>query len=292
MAEHESAPILSRYPEIDFKHLEVTPPAVLYIDRDDRLYVRSWSAFALLQPTLGIRIRGEILQPDGRIRPWEYRHVPLSGGVPSLEVFTLSEGFLLSCSVQSEYANSSRGGLLVDVGILRGRGVAGQEMKLLIGGYPEINRVLSYPPTFYEASGSGVGSIGIQITSDPGAGAEISHTIPINEMWRVSTFRAVLVTDATVINRFPRLAITRAGVVSFLSQPHDAQAASTTRTYQWVLGGHFAAAPANNEYAGVLPEGYLGGGDVMSTSTVNLQAGDNWTFAIRLIEVWMRQQLT
>ena len=288
MAENESSPITSRGPQILFTEAGVKPPSMLYIDRDDRLYVRSWNS---ITTGMTIVIRGDLLHPDGRIRPFEFRHTPLTSGLPSLEVFTLAEGFLIGLSVRGEGAAVPRGATLVDVGVLRGRAVAGQEQKVLIGGYVEFNRPLSYPPTYYEPSGSGTGAQTPLGTADPPAGSEISHTIPVNEQWRMTTFRAALVTDATVANRFPRLRIFRSGTEVWRSRTHDAQTASQAVVYNFVLGGFFEATVQNGEHSNVLPDGRLQGNDTIQTTTVGLQAGDNWTLGVAWLEVWMRQQV-
>lgn len=288
MAETENAPITSRGPLIDFGSEGVKPPSMLYIDRDDRLYIRSWNS---ITTGMTIVVRGDLLHPDGRIRPFEFRHTPLTSGLPSLQIETLAEGFLIGLSVRGDGVAVPRGATLVDVGILRGRGVTGQEQKTLIGGYVEFNRVLSYPPTYYEPSGSGTGAQTPLATADPAAGAEVSHTVPVNEQWRMTTFRVALVCDGTAANRFPRLRIFRSGIEVWRSRSHDAQTAGQTAVYNFVLGGFFEATVQNGEHSNILPDGRLQGNDTIQTTTTGLQAGDNYTAGVAWLEVWMRQQV-
>jgi len=285
MAEPKPSEITSRPPLVDFTRKDAAPPAPLYIDRDDRLYVSSWS-FITTQIYI---IRGDLLHADGIIRPFEYRHTPDVNGAQTFQVFTLAEGFLLSASVQPSSATTQHGLSFVELGILRGRGALGQQQKALLAGYVEGNRALSYPQARFEHFGEGRGNLRLFQTANPAAGAEMTVTVDPNQIWVVNALRLTLVTSATVIDRQPTLSYVQGGVLVWRSRAHDPQTASTTRVYNWARNGVYVQASILDEFQGILPEIPLITGNIISTVTSGLQVGDDFSIGNLSLEQWMRQ---
>jgi hypothetical protein len=286
MPEPKPSEITSRPPLVDFSRESVKPPSSLYIDRDDRLYIRSIS---LLNGSKTYTIRGDMLYPDGVIRPFELVFIHAVQETPQFQVFQLAEGFLLKLSVTATAATIHYGSEFVEVGILRGRPVEGQKQYALISGYVEIGRSLSYPVTHYEPSGDRHGSLAVFASADPAAGVQPTQTVPANELWIVATVKAAYTTDATVANRFPRLEFVRSGNTIWRSPEHDPQVASTTLSYTWTKGGIYRQAPINSQNANILPDTLLIGGDIIRTAVTAGAAGDDWTALVGSMEGWARQ---
>lgn len=121
------------------------------------------------------------------------------------------------------------------------------------------------------------GTLKIVTGSDPGAGAESTVTVPAGKAWEVLSYKITLVTDATVANRRNRLilddgATEFARFFSLLVQP-----ASLTWTHTFAkhgaMNGGAADALAN---INPFPDVILGPGYRIITSTVAIQAGDNY----------------
>lgn len=122
-------------------------------------------------------------------------------------------------------------------------------------------------------------------TADPGAGAEISHTVPAGVSWRLIGVLASLVTSAVVANRLARLVIND-GTDDVLSFPAPAvHAASLTNQYQWAPVG-VGASVTTAQLAPIPGEIILRAGDVIKTSTALIDAGDNWGVARIVVMEW------
>lgn len=111
---------------------------------------------------------------------------------------------------------------------------------------------------------------------DPAAGAEVSITVPGRAVWRVLAFRAVLVTDATVTNRQVSLLVDNSETVFWQVAAGAVQTASLTVRYSAAPGIAGDAQVAGGVVVLPLPPLTLLPGWRIRTSTVALQAGDDW----------------
>lgn len=125
---------------------------------------------------------------------------------------------------------------------------------------------------------------------DPGAGADVSVTVPGGVLWQLYTVLLMLVTDATVANRTATLVIDDGTTEFFRADPIQSMAASTTRRFQWSAGGDTRNAVNNSmEMALPSPPLVLRPGCRIRTATGSFQAGDNYAApAFYVIETVMR----
>jgi len=149
--------------------------------------------------------------------------------------------------------------------------------------------------------GGGEGFITTVTGANPAAGAEASDAVPTNAVWRLLSYSIVLVTDATVANRFARLMIDDGATTNrrwLGSAVTTAQTAALTyaHLFQRGYGGMNTDQgtqedPAGTVFgivAGTLPdldpllEGYR-----LRTVTTGLQAGDNYAAPIFQVEEWL-----
>jgi hypothetical protein len=122
--------------------------------------------------------------------------------------------------------------------------------------------------------------------TDPGAGVEVSETVPATYYWRVLSFRVAFVTSATVANRFPALTLDDGTTVFGTFGVGAAITASQTAAITWAdtsgiiapaVGLHLAALPSSI----ILPPGYR-----VRTATTAIDAGDNYGAPSYLVERW------
>jgi len=131
--------------------------------------------------------------------------------------------------------------------------------------------------SFYPRVGGG--TVRVITGTDPAAGVEITETVPAGRVWKLNSFRAQLVTDATVANRTLRLIIDDGTTTLFdYYSALASQAASQTIAYNFSIG---LSAPTVSSALGVanapLGEGFiLGPGYRIRTLASGLVAGDNW----------------
>lgn len=123
----------------------------------------------------------------------------------------------------------------------------------------------------------------------PAAGAEIFAQVPAGEAWRVLSFFARLTTSATVATRYADLRLLRGALSTdpnfFRDGIVSGQAASLFWDYTWALG---CSVVVNNTGNGrslrPFPDLVLTQGMSISTFTLNIQAGDQWSLIQLLVE--------
>lgn len=281
MAETTPAEITSRRPEIEIPASPASSPAVLYITRDDRLYIRS----VAITGTRTARIAGRLLHPDGVIRPFRF-DVTLAADTADVQTFELSEGYLISLTLTATEAGTAPGRCYAELGLLRGRAADLDRVALLSSGAFDLASPLSWPNGRRDRSTQERGFHFHTGTADPAAGAEWTVTLNANHETLVRGIRVQLVTDATVANRFPRVEFVSGASILWRSHPHAAQIASLTRDYNFVLGGQHIDAAAAAEYQNFLPNIILPPGAIVRGATDGLQAGDNYGAARLQLEQW------
>jgi hypothetical protein len=124
----------------------------------------------------------------------------------------------------------------------------------------------------------------VTTAGDPAAGAEATVTVPGRARWELLSFLVTLVTDATVVNRAVQLVADDATTI-YVRQPTPAvQAASLTVNYDFLgsLGYSLADAVSGLQVIGTPPL-TLYPGHRIRTSTLNLQAADNYGAPVLLV---------
>ena len=117
----------------------------------------------------------------------------------------------------------------------------------------------------------------IQVPS-PAAGADWSVQVPGGERWSIRSLVAQLQTSAVVANRGARVEVSDGNVRVASYQAAQVQAASVVARHTLVPGGPAGANAQSqaSQWPGpdpfILPPGW-----VLSTSTVNLDVGDQWS---------------
>ena len=125
------------------------------------------------------------------------------------------------------------------------------------------------------------------LVANPAAGAEWSITVPGGVSWIVCTLMSRLVTDATVANRSPVLALNDGSNDVARLPSAGVQAASLNQRHSWARGFSPAAATANAvEFCSGLPLAPLPANMILKSSTVQLAAGDQYSgVALYVIQV-------
>lgn len=121
--------------------------------------------------------------------------------------------------------------------------------------------------------------------ANPAAGADWSITVPAGSIWRVLVIRAVLTASATVATRVPILQVKdAAGNTIFDVPPAATLAAGGGANMNWSAGAN-SIVSNNSRFMQGLPMGMiLPEGAVISSSTVAIQTGDQWSAINLLVE--------
>lgn len=276
--------VFTRLPELNRKLRESPIDPANFIADGDNLHVRVWSSTAL-----SVLFGFQTMLPDGRIVNHQHNLITPSDRTSNAFFFRLPECILLGLLANIETQDVGRGTCYVSVQLRRSEVSNGGANRHLVHGYVDGNISLQYPFPRSEPAFAGRGRIRSIVGTDPAAGVEISETVPTNAIWRLQSFLARLVTDATVGNRFPTLLLDD-GANVFQRYPNSAlQAASQTMDWQWSpIGAAFGSA-GSFQLGFIPPDLYLPGGFRIRTSTGGIQAGDNWGAPNLLVEEWIAE---
>lgn len=282
MAEEAATPILTEGPLIHFKLDGVDPPSTVYVARDDLFRVTVTERTT----TFDVHVLFRLLLPNGEIIPNAFIVRPTTPLVPFALNINLAEGFLLSVGVSCTPGSPAQGDVFCQVELQRFLGGQTLQGLMLIAGYISGSQDLAWPSTPPVNSFQGLGNIRQVQGTDPAAGAEITEVVPTGALWRLLSVSFQLVTDATPATRTVRLQLGTAIVTVALIPATSNQTASLTVRYTFGDGlEHFTSgtdtcAPS---VRGIL----LPAGSQFATSTLNLQAGDNFGAPHYEVEEWL-----
>lgn len=192
----------------------------------------------------------------------------------------------LMVAVEAGEADVRRG----EVYVLCNLRFSGVEDFPLFCGYVSHARRMSWPPGVFEPMFSGHGLMRSITGTNPAAGAEISETVPTNAVWRLWGLTIPLTTDATVANRRVTLRLDDGTNDFHRYLAHAAQAASLLRTYcAYPIG--YATVDIGQDTPILLasPPPFLFQGWRIRTSTISLQAGDDYGAPQLFVEEWIQE---
>lgn len=188
----------------------------------------------------------------------------------------LGDGYIIGCDAAFWQQLSRRGDVYMEAEINRGPWNMNGGMNLF-SDYFTSHHHLSWPQTNYHHMVEGNGRVKTYVGTDPVPGVEVSYTIPANTRWRVQSIRLLLVTDATVANRFVQVRILDDSANIVWDTPSIAQTASLSTLYMAGPGSPTSPAIVNNRVTLNLPENFwMFQGWQITTLTTGLVAGDNF----------------
>lgn len=257
-------------------------PVENYITQDMFLSIQHWASVA----GISITITARLLLPDGTLKLSQQVLVTTSDRSKQGGTVALTEGFLLSVVVQIASPNVED---RIFVSVRLSKGSIGQAtiVQQLCAGYPNINRFVTWPPGVHEGSSETNGYINSVTGTTPGAGSEISETVPSNARWELLSFHYSLTTSATVATRQSALIIDDGTNILWESTQINQQAASLVYGYSFFPGSPQIAAQTVSVIVASPIGIQLLPGFRIRTTTLNLQAGDQYTPPQYLVKEWI-----
>jgi hypothetical protein len=245
----------------------------LYVTDDDLLLVTSFNAAAGVRLTLG----GRLLRRDGQVVALQEPHTPNTDRTAATSIHKLAEGWLQSLTVVAT-GTLVIGQAYVRVDLVRGtvNGARTPIATLIAGGLTAQQR-RAWPGGSLDQTYDGAGAIRSVAGTNPAAGVEISETVPAGARWRLESFFATLVTDATAANREVALVVDDGTNVLARVPTGQNHAASLTRNYSYFPGGEVSAVAQDVTIVQRAPAFWLLPGYRIRTITTNLQAADDWS---------------
>src|SRR5262249_28719664 len=147
---------------------------------------------------------------------------------------------------------------------------------------------IAFPGSSIANSLDGGGALRTIAGTTPGAGAEVSETVPTGARWELISFKVTFVTSAAVANRQPQLLIDDGTNVIYQYGTTGNQTATQTFRRMWFPGGPVPTADINNNVPFALPIGIrLSSGYRMRTSTPGIDVADQYSAVVYLVREWM-----
>jgi hypothetical protein len=262
---------------------EVQPIGGAYVGVDDSLEIWQWVAGTGNLAEVNVRMLGL----DGLIHPFKFQVIDFSQQAIIRNRFQLMEGWILSATVRTTGTPTSSGYLYAVLGLSRSPFGAGNLYNVLCAGYAGTDAPLCYPNAPLQRSTDGQGILHSVVGGVPAAGVDWNVNVSTNARWRLISLVARLTTSATVANRTPSLFLRDASANGIFDSPQiTPQAASLVVAYSW--GDSCAAVATVGGVANAPLPGncYLAQNMQIFSSTPGIQAGDQWTAPVLLIQEW------
>lgn len=259
-------------------------PSPVYVTGEDHLRVTAYSNTA----NVVLAVNSRILRPDSEPIACNDTISPGSGRTATQKIVPLSEGWLLGVVV-SAGGSSALGATWVSVDLVRGAATGTCQLVQNLGSeYVTLRSPWQWPGTSELLSTDGSGVLRSITGATPAAGAEIAESVPAGARWKLLAFEADLATSATVANRVPGLLLDDgANVFAWVSTGVNETASLTWRN-SFQSGTSQLSDPTNHVIMTSLGDDLvLGAGFRIRTSTVNLQAADQYAAPQYLVREWL-----
>lgn len=269
--------------EIGLDTENASPPTAAYVGKDDSLWVMT----ATQNPFTVVTVNARLLMPNGDIKLNQWRVAAPTSKAGSYTQINLPECFLLSIAAVSNFSPGGVGSCYVGVVLSRLAPAVFNAAQVLCQGYTNFNQPVTWPSGVNTTSVDCVGVPRVVGGTTPAAGANISETVPSNTKWRLVSFRFTLTTNAVVKNRVVELLFDDGLNVFGASGVTFNQTASNVFTYNFAAG--FAGVVNNGTpcYVQLPTPMQLFPLFRIRTNTTNLDAGDQFSLPIYLVEEWL-----
>jgi len=262
----------------------IAQPAPFYLTGEEELQLTDYANAA----GVTLRVTGRILRPDNTISRIQFDHSPNSNRTPATKIAALSEGWLLGLTVRAIAGTPPFGSVWVALDLLLGSSGATQVVQALGAGFCTTNTPYQLPGGVNMMPLDGPGNLRSITGTTPGAGVDITETVPTGARWELLAFRFQLVTSVTVATRVVRLTLDDGTNVYFDANANVGQAASLTQIYDASQGLFVAQSVANIQVPISLPINLrMGAGHRIRTVSSALQVGDQYSAVQYLVREWM-----
>lgn len=225
---------------------------------------------------------------ESKPSPFSKSLIPATDRSVSTTIIPIPDGWLLSVQAIVSAGTPLTGQTFVKLSLIHGTASTGVELWTLAADYVTAKQAVSYPGAGIIDPTDSAGALRSITATVPGAGAEVSETVPTGARWNLIAFRATFTSNATVANRSPALSFDDGANLLFSAPNPFLIAASTTTNMSWGEGIYhpqnlntvegLAGVPANNR---------LAAGSRIRTRTLNIQAGDQYSVIQYLVREWI-----
>lgn len=257
----------------------------LYVTGEDALCATILNAAAGVTVT----ITGRMLEfGQSRPSPFSQTIIPATDRSASVVRFTIGDGWLLNAQAIVTAGTPATGQTFVRLSLVRGITSNAIDLFTLAANYATAKMPVSYPGSPVLSSTEGCGALRSITGAVPAAGGEISETVPTGARWELLSIATQLVASATVATRNSILTLDDAATVYGRFPMNNAQGAGTTFAITWGQGQAFInGEPSQGITASIPVNVKLAAGHRIRTSTVSIQAADQYSAIQYLVREWI-----
>jgi len=259
-------------------------PSALYVEGTEALRISS------LGNTAGVTltISGRMLKPDNTVERIFITHTPNSNRTVASTIVALSEGWILGLTVRATGGAPLFGSTWVNLELVTGQFGAVQVIQSLGSGFVTTNTPWSWPTGVSYLPLDGAGHVRIIQGTVPGAGVEITETVPTGARWELLSFKVTFVASATVANRITSLTVDDGANIYAISGGNATAPAGSTLVISFMAGYAPVSSQPTNAVGLSLPTPFrLSAGSRIKTQTLALQAGDQYSSIFYEVREWM-----
>lgn len=283
--QHSPSPstnIQSIPPSTAFQPKNVPPVQYIYVRAPEQLVV----VLATNATGQQVQVTYRYLTPENEIKEGKIVTIPLTaGGVLTLPI-PVTESWILSISLQCLVSVANGQWTFAQVQLARSPNFTSLDYGLIWEGYIPLNTATGWPGIASKEITDGPGVLRSIVGSIPGVGVEISETVPAFRNWNLIAFHVALNTSVTVANRTPNVLIDDGVNLLLNSGSGFSQTASLSIDYYYA-GGMFRGDNLNGSVGITAPNLIpLKAGYRIRTSTLNIQANDQWQAPKYLVREW------
>jgi len=238
-----------------------------------------------------VAVHWRMQTPDQRLVANRFAFTPATDRSPSVAEFTIGDGYLLNVTLLASSGSPKRGQTYVRLQVIRGRGAAAVVLGAVVQGYVTGNQDRAWPGSALEGSLEGDGVVRVIVGTDPAAGTEFVETVPTGARWQLLTVRLHLVTSAAAGSRRTTLFVNSGTTIVWYLDSNVDVPPSSARNVTWAEGLPFSASTVDTFGTAPLPAGYiLAAAAQIKSTTLNLDAGDNYNVPALSVREWLEAQ--
>src|SRR5579859_4594563 len=263
----------------------------IYVTGEDGLRLTVFNSVAGVTVTLSGRFlpaRQRSDEADPRVGVFNQTLVPATTRTASTIFMSLGEGWLLDWSAQVTAGAPLKGNTYAILELARGTTGTIARVSRLGEGYITSNVSIGWPGSTFQGMLDGEGAIRSITGTTPGAGAQISETVPTGARWELLAVLASLTTSAVVANRIAEWTIDDGANIFWRNGANVTQTASTTNKYIISEGfNQFNIDTSNDAARCLLNFTRITAGFRFRTLVAAMDAGDQWTAPQYLVKEWL-----
>lgn len=262
----------------------------LYLSGEDALRLTAFDALTGVTLTLSGRFLPVARDDQDVPRPGPFTHVlvPASDRTASVITRGLGEGWLLEASVVASVGAPLVGQCFCVLSIVRGLAASALELSTLAEGYVTSKQRIAWPGGLFGASLDGGGALRTILGTTPAPGAEVTETVPTGARWEPLAINMTFTASAAVANRTVALDLDNGTNLFARIFSQNAVVASGSEMLNWFQGGPYSGTAPAAVNMMPLPIGLrLGAGYRFKTTTVGLQAADQFSAISYLVREWI-----